>query len=44
MEKMVAIRKYLNLLSYFPALIENLDSASQNPFIQLGFILLDLYE
>jgi len=44
MEKMGAIRKDLNLLSSFPTLMEKLDSASQNPVIQLGFILLDLSE
>ena len=44
MEKMGAIRKDLNLLSSFPTFIEKLDSASQNPVIQLGLILLDLFE
>ena len=44
MEKMGAIRIFLNLLSSFPTLMEKLDSASQNPVIQLGSILLDLFE
>jgi hypothetical protein len=38
--KIGAIRKDLNLFSSLAILTEKLDSASQNPVIQLGFKLL----